>query len=62
VVVAPQIAVISVGANNTFGHPSEEVVERLKKRLGEDSVYLTSENGTIEFITDGEKLWVKAER
>jgi competence protein ComEC len=61
-VVDPQIAVISVGANNTFGHPSEDVVERLRERLGEDSIYLTPENGTIEFITDGEKLWVNAER
>ena len=61
-VVAPEVAVISVGANNTFGHPNPEVVERLRERLGEDSIYLTSENGTIEFITDGEKLWVKAER
>jgi competence protein ComEC len=60
-VVDPQIAVISVGANNTFGHPSPEVVERLKGRLGEDNVYLTSQNGTIEFITDGEKLWVRME-
>ncbi len=60
-VVDPEVAVISVGANNTFGHPSPEVVERLKGRLGEDNVYLTSQNGTIEFITDGEKLWVRVE-
>jgi len=58
----PEIAVISVGANNPFGHPSPQVVERLKERLGKDKVYLTSENGTIEFITDGERLWVKAEK
>ena len=61
-VVDPEVAVISVGANNTFGHPSPEVVERLEGRLGEDNVYLTSQNGTIEFITDGEKLWVRMER
>jgi competence protein ComEC len=60
-VVDPQIAVISVGANNTFGHPSPEVVERLEGRLGEDNVYLTSQDGTIEFITDGEKLWVRVD-
>lgn len=53
---------ISVGANNPFGHPSPEVVERLEERLGEDNVYLTSENGTIEFITDGERLWMRVER
>lgn len=61
-VVAPEIAVISVGADNPFGHPSPQVVERLVDRLGEGKVYLTSENGTIEFITDGEKLWVRVER
>ncbi|MCK4403133.1 MAG: MBL fold metallo-hydrolase [Dehalococcoidia bacterium] len=61
-VVDPEIAVISVGADNSFGHPGTEVVERLVDRLGDDKVYLTSENGTIEFITDGEKLWVRVER
>ena len=30
--VNPKIAVISVGKNNTFGHPSEEVVARLKDK------------------------------
>ncbi len=57
--VDPEVAVISVGAANTFGHPSPEVVERLVDRVGEDSVYRTDEDGTVEFITDGEKLWVK---
>ncbi len=60
--VDPEIAVISVGADNPFGHPGGEVVERLVDRLGADKVYLTSENGTIEFITDGERLWVRVER
>jgi competence protein ComEC len=61
-VVDPQIAVISVGADNPFGHPSPEVQDRLKERLGEDKVYRTDTNGTIEFITDGERLWVNIER
>ncbi len=60
--VDPEIAVISVGADNRFGHPSPEVVERLKQRLGEDKVYRTDKDGTIEFITDGERLWVKEEK
>jgi competence protein ComEC len=50
------VAVISVGADNTFGHPNPEVVERLIDRLGDDNVYRTDENGTIELITYGETL------
>ena len=58
-VVDPEVAVISVGADNTFGHPSPEVLERLIDRLDEDNVYRTDEDGTIEFITDGERLWLR---
>jgi hypothetical protein len=28
-------------------------------RLGDNNVYRTDEDGTVEFITDGERLWVK---
>jgi competence protein ComEC len=56
--VDPEVAVISVGADNPFGHPGPEVVERLIDRLGEDNVYRTDGDGTVEFITDGERLWV----
>jgi len=59
--VDPEIAVIPVGADNPFGHPGLEVWERLIGRLGEGNVYRTDEDGTIEFITDGERLWVKAD-
>ncbi|MGD2065285.1 MAG: DNA internalization-related competence protein ComEC/Rec2 [Dehalococcoidia bacterium] len=59
--VDPEVTVICVGAYNPFGHPSPEVVERLIDRLGEDNVYRTDEDGTIEFITDGERLWVRAD-
>jgi len=60
--VDPEIAVISAGADNPFGHPSSEVVERLVDSLGEGKVYRTDEDSTIEFITDGEKLWVRGEK
>jgi len=56
--VDPEVAVICVGADNPFAHPSSEVVERLADRLGEDAVYRTDQDGTIEFIADGERLWV----
>jgi len=58
-VVDPEVAAISVGTNNNFGHPHTEVVDRLTERLESDRLYLTSEHGTIELITDGKKLWVK---
>jgi competence protein ComEC len=60
-VVDPQVAVITAGADNPFGHPHPEIMTRLKGRLGEKGVYLTSERGTVELITDGERLWVKTE-
>jgi competence protein ComEC len=60
--VNPQIAVVSVGADNRYGLPSPEVVDRLTTRLGGDRVYLTSKHGTIEFITDGNRLWLKHDR
>lgn len=56
--VAPQIALISVGAENRFGHPDEEVFQRLEA-IGAQ-VWRTDEQGTIEVITDGQRLWVKA--
>ena len=60
--VAPSIAVISVGADNTFGHPSDEVMTRLAEEIGGENIYRTDEHGTIELITDGERLWIRVER
>jgi competence protein ComEC len=54
---SPKLAVISVG-ENPYGHPHDEVVERLEDSLRPENVYRTDEQGTIEFITDGEELWV----
>lgn len=61
-VVNPQLAIISVSADNKFGHPSDEVLERLKERLGSENIYRTDQHGTIEFITDGGRLWVEVEK
>ncbi len=61
-VVDPAAAVISVGKDNNFGHPAPEVMQRLEEKVGKENIYRTDDNGTIEFITDGEKLWVKEEK
>jgi competence protein ComEC len=58
-VVTPRIAVISVGQDNNFGLPNQEVMGRLEQKLGSENIYRTDENGTIEFITDGERLWLR---
>jgi competence protein ComEC len=54
----PGVAVISVGENR-YGHPSGEVIARLEETLGKEHIYRTDERGTIEFFTDGERLWLK---
>jgi competence protein ComEC len=61
-VVEPKLAVISVGADNNYGHPGEETMDRLSDEVGLGNIYRTDENGTVEFITDGERLWVKVDR
>ncbi|MDD4876491.1 MAG: ComEC/Rec2 family competence protein [Dehalococcoidales bacterium] len=57
--VNPQIAVISVGTDNKFNHPKPEVIKRLEDKLGPENIYRSDKQSTIEFITDGEKLWLK---
>ncbi len=61
-VANPELAIISVGSNNEYGHPSPEVIARLIEKVGSEIIYRTDEHGTIEFITDGERLWVRTEQ
>ena len=56
--VDPEVLVISVGADNDFGHPCARVLERLEGR----PVYRTDEQGVVEVITDGVQVWVETER
>ncbi|MFC2024376.1 ComEC/Rec2 family competence protein [Chloroflexota bacterium] len=58
-VVNPRLAVISVGEANDYGHPDATVMTRLEEKLGPENIYRTDVDGTIEFITNGERLWVK---
>lgn len=48
--VSPQIALIGVGKNNTFGHPSSQVIESLESHNAK--IYRTDEYGEIK-ITVG---------
>jgi competence protein ComEC len=60
--VQPSLAIISAGADNRFGHPHAEVVNRLQHTLGDRNIYRTYQNGDIEVISDGTTLWVKTQR
>jgi len=50
-----------VGTDNRFGHPDPAVLERLEE-LGQVTILRTDERGTIQFITDGQRLWVQTGR
>ncbi|HXG07925.1 MAG TPA: lamin tail domain-containing protein [Nitrososphaera sp.] len=52
VAVSPEVAVISAGANNSYGHPHQETLERLAN-VGTEHVLRTDIDGTITLITDG---------
>ncbi len=52
--VSPEIAVISCGTGNSYGHPHKEVLQRLNKRNVE--IYRTDEDGTIVITSDGMNL------
>jgi len=54
--VKPRIAVISVGADNSFGHPRPEILARYAEH--DMTVLRTDEHGTVELVTDGQRLWV----
>ncbi len=57
--VTPEICVIQVGADNDYGHPHENIVERLMKYA--DDVYRNDLCGDIVVTSDGVNLSVSYE-
>lgn len=49
--IKPRVAVISVGAGNTFGLPTEETIDRIRQQQAE--LYRTDRQGTILVETNG---------
>lgn len=52
--VDPDIAVISCGEGNSYGHPHKEIIEKLEKKGVE--IYRTDTDGSIIFKTDGKSF------
>lgn len=56
--VNPKAAIISVGADNDYGHPSNEVLTRLQSAGA--NIYRTDEKGTIIVTTNGSTYSINA--
>jgi competence protein ComEC len=54
--VRPQVAIISAGEDNPYGHPSQELLQRLE--LAGVRVLRTDRDGAIHVLTDGHALEV----
>lgn len=55
-VVSPKYAVISVGKNNSYNHPSNSTLKKLNDR--NIKLYRTDLDGTIKFTSDGENITI----
>ena len=57
--VNPKYAIISCGADNSYGHPHDEVIERLKKNnIG---FYVTAQTGDITVTSDGKNIDIQTQ-
>lgn len=54
----PQVAIISVGAKNRYGHPAPSTTSRLEN-FG-IKYYRTDINGTVRLISDGERYVIES--
>lgn len=52
--VTPSYAIISVAKENSYNHPDELTINRIKKYT--DNIYITSELGTILLTSDGKSI------
>lgn len=51
--VNPEIVAISLGTDNSYGHPHQEVLDRIHGI----SLYRTDLHGTVVLYSDGESIW-----
>jgi competence protein ComEC len=58
--VTPKLAVISLGKDNTYGHPHTQTMDRFTDMNLE--VYRTDLHGSIRFVTDGKVILINPER
>ncbi len=59
--IQPRVAVISVGADNDYGHPTASTIASLAEVPGL-AVYRTDRDGRVVVESDGEAMTVRTER
>lgn len=52
--VNPKYAIIQVGTNNKYNHPSKQTLDKLNEK--NIKIYRTDENGTIKLTSDGKNI------
>ena len=55
--VNPSLGVISVGQDNTYNHPNDDTIKRLKEN--KVTIYRTDKDGTVILSSDGSKITKK---
>ncbi len=58
--VNPEVAVITVGSDNRYGHPHSQTVEAIDSR--DIDLYRTDKHGTVIVYTDGNSYYIEAEK
>ena len=54
---SPEIVVVSSGKNNSYGHPSPQVLDFFRDQF--ISILRTDELGSIRFESDGDQYWLR---
>lgn len=58
--VKPKVAILSVGDNNSYGHPSAHTLERLQ--IAKAEIYRTDKKGHILCFSDGDEIRIQTEK
>ena len=58
--IMPKYGIISVGKDNSYGHPSEQTISRLND--AETDVYRTDIHGDVIILSDGNNISVKTQK
>jgi len=57
--VRPQYAIVSAGIDNQYGHPHQDVMQRVFAR--DITTFHTGIDGTVTFYSDGKRVWKDAD-